>query len=105
MHSDILDEQGRVRVAVFYKAAFYDRRANARLVPRYTVAWLFPGDDLEADLAKDQRAYAVKDGGKIIWRGGAFDTGDWKTDDARGAEARAWLNEHYPHFEDPTLYW
>lgn len=32
MHSDILDERGVKRVSVFYKAAFYDRRADAHLV-------------------------------------------------------------------------
>lgn len=31
MHSDILDTLGRRRVGVFYKAAFYDRRADMRL--------------------------------------------------------------------------
>jgi hypothetical protein len=32
MHSDILDTLGRKRVGVFYKAAFYDRRADMHLV-------------------------------------------------------------------------
>jgi hypothetical protein len=31
MHSDILDERGVPRVGVFYKAAFYDRRADAHI--------------------------------------------------------------------------
>lgn len=31
MHSKILDELGRERVGVFYKAAFYDRRADMHL--------------------------------------------------------------------------
>jgi hypothetical protein len=32
MHSNIVDELGRERVGVFYKAAFYDRRADMRLI-------------------------------------------------------------------------
>jgi hypothetical protein len=28
MHSDLVDEQGRTRAGIFYKAAFYDRRAD-----------------------------------------------------------------------------
>ena len=32
MHSHLVDELGRKRVAIFYKAAFYDRRADMRLV-------------------------------------------------------------------------
>lgn len=35
MWSYITDEHGRRRVATFYKAAFYDRRANARLQTPY----------------------------------------------------------------------
>src|SRR5262245_36184498 len=31
MHSDLLDEQGRRRAGVFYKAAFYDRAAHMSL--------------------------------------------------------------------------
>lgn len=33
MWSHIVDEQGRKRVSVFYKAAFYDRNAHARIEP------------------------------------------------------------------------
>lgn len=33
MWSYITDEQGRRRVEIFYKAAFYDRRAEAYLLP------------------------------------------------------------------------
>lgn len=33
MHSEIVDETGRKRVGVFYKAAFYDRRADAFIIP------------------------------------------------------------------------
>jgi hypothetical protein len=35
MWSHIVDEHGKNRVAIFYKAAFYDRRADANLVSRY----------------------------------------------------------------------
>jgi hypothetical protein len=37
MHSEILDEKGRVRAGVFYKAAFYDRRADMSLRGRYRI--------------------------------------------------------------------
>lgn len=39
MHSIVLDERGVERVAVFYKAAFYDRRADAHIAnPGYSAA-------------------------------------------------------------------
>lgn len=37
MHSDLLDEQGRKRAGIFYKAAFYDRRADMSMERRYRV--------------------------------------------------------------------
>lgn len=35
MWSDVLDDQGRKRIGVFYKAAFYDRKAHMRINARY----------------------------------------------------------------------
>ena len=37
MHSDLVDEKGKVRAGIFYKAAFYDRRANIHWLGRYRV--------------------------------------------------------------------
>lgn len=36
MWSKIVDDQGRERISIFYKAAFYDRDAFMRLTPRYS---------------------------------------------------------------------
>lgn len=36
MWSNIVDAEGRVRVNIFYKAAFYDRAAHASLAERYS---------------------------------------------------------------------
>jgi hypothetical protein len=35
MQSKLIDDLGRERVSIFYKAAFYDRRADMRLVSHY----------------------------------------------------------------------
>ena len=45
MHTKIVDELGRERVGVFYKAAFYDRRADMRLttVHSYVSSLLYYG--------------------------------------------------------------
>lgn len=37
MHSSVLDAKGRKRIAVFYKAASYDRRADMTLAARYDI--------------------------------------------------------------------
>lgn len=104
MHSHILDEQGRARVSVFYKAAFYDRNANAHLCRRYGVRSLY-GELAGCDLADDERAHAVYDCDTEIWRSEVFKAED---DDSRrilDKSVRAWLAEHYPNADDPTAYW
>jgi len=45
MWSDIVDDQGRVRVNVFYKAAFYDRSAHMNLAGRFSLESDPPGSD------------------------------------------------------------
>lgn len=44
MWSHVVDDRGRKRVAVFYKAAFYDRKAHMRVEPRYRVDYADPPD-------------------------------------------------------------
>ncbi|WP_424958446.1 hypothetical protein [Hyphomicrobium sp. 1Nfss2.1] len=104
MHSDIIDEQGRKRVGVFYKAAFYDRRANAGLITRYQARWLFPSEE-NSGLQKDQRAWIVTDADREIFRTEPFKNDDYPADDAAKAVAHAWLNERFPDASDPTAYW
>lgn len=58
MHSNILDEKGRKRVSVFYKAAFYDRRADAHLTRRFSVGNHYEGNECVGA--------AIMDGDKVI---------------------------------------
>lgn len=44
MWSRIVDEKGRERAMVFYKAAFYDQRADMRLVGRYKIVGPYDSD-------------------------------------------------------------
>lgn len=105
MHSDILDEKGRLRVGIFYKAAFYDRRADARLLPRFSVQWLFPDKEKDNGLKEGERAYAVFDAGTEIYRTAVFGDRDWDADKAQRQVADAWLKEAAPDAGDPTAYW
>lgn len=104
MHSDIIDEQGRTRVGVFYKAAFYDRRASAHLRRRYEVSYIF-GSDKSSGLKDGERAYGVTDAGKEIFRTEAFGDQDWDADKKQSAAARDWLDLNFPNANNPTLYW
>jgi len=98
MHSNILDDNGRVRVSVFYKAAFYDRRANCHLVQRYKI-------DSYAELPDDRCAVSVMDGGKELRRFGDYKLHDYKAAKPLEEQAKTWLDEAFPNAADPTAYW
>lgn len=105
MHSNILDAQGRRRVGIFYKAAFYDQRADASLVCRYKVETLYPQYAKDAGLKDGQVAVAVRDGGTVIHKLAPVGERDWDTQQRDCAEALRWLKERFPNFADPTAYW
>ena len=104
MHSDILDAQGRQRVGVFYKAAPYDRRADAHLVSRFQVRSIY-ADEEDSGLDDGQAVYAVFDAGSECFRTEPFTRRDWPAMNAREKEAIAWLAEHVPDYDDPTANW
>jgi hypothetical protein len=103
MHSDVLDEKGRKRVGVFYKAAFYDRRADAYLVPRFRVEKKYPDGEIEADT---MIPVIITDGGEEIHRlGEAKYLGDWEASDRLDKEGYAWLDANRPGWKDPVDGW
>lgn len=103
MWSDIVDDRGRNRFVLFYKAAFYDRDAYMRIVPRFTI-------DTYADTATpDHRAVLiVNSNGTEFHRIGEY---KWKDDVTAGTsaalalQAAAWLAENYPDHENVFAYW
>lgn len=109
MHSDLLDNKGRARGSVFYKAAFYDRRAYVGLNRRFSVH-SHPEDNFKSDIDYKERA----DGN---WYGAVLDCGEvvFKTEGIKGAtypqrdelqeKAKAWLIENYPDHENVMAYW
>lgn len=105
MHSDVLDEKGRKRVGVFYKAAFYDRRASANLVARFRIEKKYP----EVDGAIDRDAMLptiITDAGAEIHRVGESKyIGDWEKGDQLEVDARKWLDENRPGWRDPVGSW
>lgn len=105
MHSDILDERGRKRVGVFYKAAFYDRRAHAHLISRFQVTKLYPDTDQAID-ADAMLPTIVTDAGEEIHRvGESRYLGDWEAGDGLEAQGREWLDANRPGWRDPVGSW
>lgn len=92
MWSSVVDDKGRPRVSVFYKAAFYDRSAHMSLERRYEARGVYPdgpGGDRAAIIVIDQAT------GETIWTGGPG---------ARG-EAYSWLDANRPNHRDVVAAW
>jgi hypothetical protein len=90
MHSDLLDELGRKRAGIFYKAAFYDRRADMIVDRRYRI-------DCYCDGSSDKmRRVDVTDFGAVIKEFGEFKRGDLVAEDALHKSAESWLDDHHP---------
>lgn len=103
MHNDLLDDKGRKRAGIFYKAAFYDRRANLYCVRRFGVSINY--DQLD----KGGAVATVIDGGAVIHTTEPVEFA--KKDDSYKAQdyarelAKTWLNENYPEWESASAYW
>jgi len=104
MYSDLVDDKGRKRAGIFYKAAFYDRSAHLSVNRRY-------GTSIDYDrLEKEKVAVAtVTDGNDVIFTAEPvkFEENEDGYDAEKKARALAiaWLNEHYPNWEDASAYW
>lgn len=104
MWSHLLDAQGRKRASIFYKAAFYDRRADMHLERRYTIE-----RDYER---KTEYVYRAKDGDTIIHETtpvpvptvGGWQERDAAEDAARGM-ATVWLDAHAPGWQAFDAHW
>lgn len=106
MHTDLLDDKGRQRGSIFYKAAYYDRKASLSMTCRFHCST--HTDATENRYADNTDYYGVVIDGDdtLIWR--TADTavyGNYKATRALQAEARTWLAEHYPDYENPMAYW
>ncbi len=99
MHSDILDEKGRKRAGIFYKAAFYDRSASCNLSIRYSAG---------VDYSRcDDGVYYVAafDQGKPFREFGSEPKGDYDAQQKLESEAHDWLAKEYPEHRNPLAYW
>jgi hypothetical protein len=101
--TELHDEKGRKRAMMFYKAAFYDRSAHLSITRRF---------DMRQDYdCGNNVVYYVTDGGKVIFTTAEYPFTEKFSDeyyaqgDKASTEARAWLTEHYPDWEDAAAYW
>lgn len=114
MWSDLLDDKGRIRAKIFYKAAFYDRSSHISLCRRYNVQ-VSPEDRYEKNLSYEERT-AGKWAGIVTECDKEVFCTDWIVlpqgmDERRATEqelrdkAEAWVVAGYPEWHDETKYW
>lgn len=99
MWSTLVDQHGRVRANIFYKAAFYDRDAHITLCRCITVTRRFYDETHETDTA------VIADDGRVFFASDRVGDRDYPAIDATESHARTWANEHYPNWRDPLAYW
>lgn len=110
MWSKLLDDKGRERAAIFYKAAFYDRKAHVDVSRRFNVSGYSPCDAGGSPTEHGQNTHlatVVTDGGKIVHVAGIRPDGPEGRGmrEAHSETANAWLDEHYPEWQSRAAYW
>lgn len=112
MHSDVVDGQGRLRIHMFYKAAFYDRRADMTITPFYQLYTRPVGgwsDDWNADYEKPWEG-TIEGGGEVVFRTEPQMLGEEINEQLAvkhdlSQQCADWLREHAPDWHDPLAYW
>ncbi len=111
MWSDLLDEKGRKRAGIFYKAAFYDRSGHMQWRPRFRVdTTLVDGRnryDLTEDEVADCVAVVLDADGTELYRTEPKQVGknDYDITQELSSTAHEWLKERYPQCEEPFAHW
>jgi hypothetical protein len=110
MATDIIDEQGRKRGSMFYKASLYDRKASMYLCRRYKVSSDYKVDGYDATyivyFGNEQERLFVA--GEITYSYQSPMEEQAKAVeqiDKLKAVAAAWGKEHYPDYENIYAYW
>ena len=114
MWSKLLDDQGRERASIFYKAAFYDRDAHTNILARFNASTIPINGWDDPDYHQKEWIGVVLDGGTKIWQTEPIDPEPkvandlmvWysKKDDLV-EKARLWLDENYPDWKSRLAYW
>lgn len=104
MHNNLLDDKGRVRATIFYKAAFYDRSASLSVSRRYSTRF-----DYQRFEREGVGVSQVLDGATVLHatepvarRAGEE---SWHVSEKSNKLAREWLLMNFPVCDDPGAYW
>lgn len=100
MWSYLVDDKGRKRGGIFFKAAYYDRKAHMNLGNFHKLDTVYP------ETADEPYVYRVVDtDGVVLFTSDPAGPGDWAKQDAERARCKAWLDYSRPDWEKPEAYW
>jgi hypothetical protein len=108
MWSNLLDDKGRKRGGIFYKAAFYDRSAHMNLNSKISYSQVYDHHD---NYIPNSIQYFVTDGDSILYETNhviveeKYNDAYWAAEDAARDEVTSWLVENYPDYGNPMAYW
>jgi hypothetical protein len=108
MWSKLMDDKGRERASIFYKAAFYDRSAHIYISRRFSPRSGPVGGYDSPNYGTEPWIGYVEDCGKVIWQSGPLPLGDkkdYEVHEDAGNLATAWLDQNYPDWKNPMAYW
>lgn len=110
MWSELVDDKGRKRASIFYKAAFYDHDAFIGTSRRFGYQVQPEGGwDSDFDREMSPRICVVTDCDEVIWRSKPLapseDVEWFRLDEHLAPLGKAWLDEHYPDWENTLAYW
>jgi hypothetical protein len=103
MHNNLLDDKGRERAGIFYKAAFYDRRAGLRCNRRYSLRIDYERIDRDGVAVCN-----VLDGATIIHSTDPVKVNKerrWDASDAADKAGEEWLTAKFPEWRKSSAYW
>lgn len=103
MWSKLVDDKGRDRASIFYKAAFYDRDAFLNITSRFSYRMDY---DLKAKTR--EASCQITDAGLVVHTTEPIKENrerSWESTDKARELAKAWLNENYPSWQDAAAYW
>jgi hypothetical protein len=103
MWSDLVDDKGRVRAKLFYKAAHYDRRADISICTRFSVKF-----DYDKRIEEQIGVAYCKDGETILFSTKPIPAAkgkEWKVTEEAIKKAEQWMKKHFPDWKNPASYW
>ena len=112
----LLDDKGRERASIFYKAAFYDRNAHMSASYRYKAIPNYSDADYQeyargvvcdgdVEIWTTDRVKITKENSRGVYNRTKGDYDVKPVRDAQRDKAAAWLDENRPGWKDPLARW